>query len=217
MPGGTVDVADTCSFSAGGVAFQLELPPNRADEALATKPPLWKSMLLLSIGVVTLCGATVIGAFVLGNGGPARSVAATLTSRSGIPGASAVSVAAAFLRERVDGAGISGLSVKPREDGAIVVVGMLPPDRQQEWAALRREYDERFGNSRVLVEQFEEPASLPSLHVAAVWSGANPYVVDDHGSRLRPGASLGDGWSIEKIDGQTIVIRRGDRRLALGY
>ncbi|WP_156927967.1 hypothetical protein [Bradyrhizobium sp. Tv2a-2] len=159
----------------------------------------------------------MIGVLALYNGAEERSFAATLSSHQTLSDAPPADLAAAFLRQQAGEAGLTELVVTPRTDGAVMIGGVLGQAQQRDWSAVRQKFDQRFGTERVLVEQFDAAAFIPSVHVAAVWSGANPYMVDDHGNRLRPGASLGDGWSIQSIDSQNVTVRQGPRTVALRY
>jgi hypothetical protein len=216
MPGEVFGVESSCSFTAGETLFKLELSEDELIEA-KKKARRWRPLPSVAAGVVTLTGFALLGAIIIGSGAPERSDAAVVSSHPALSAEPAAELAVVFLRQCLDDASLPGLLVTPRADGAIVVSGVLAPAHRNDWAAIRQQYDQRFGTARVLVEQFDAPSLLPSVHIAAVWSGSNPYMIDDHGSRLSPGASLGDGWSIEKIDDLNIVVRQGTRRVALKY
>lgn len=216
MPGETFDVARNCSFTVGDTIFTLELPGDDSNERNRNAiPDHWRSLWLIPVGIATLGGAALIGAVLVG--GRAAPAPALGSPTPPVLAAVAAEIAATFLRQRLENAGLSGLAATPQPDGAVVVSGALASARRHDWAAIRQEYDQRFGTQRVLVERFDAPGAMPSLHVAAVWVGPSPYVLDDHGSRLGPGASLGGGWSIAKIDRENVIVQQGTRTLALRY
>jgi hypothetical protein len=216
QPGEVWDVMDSCTFSVGETSFQLELPRKQGKVAVE-RGSLSRAALPISAAIATLGSAALATLLLSGGEAPSRSVAHTLPSRA--PGADAqtADLAVAFLQKRIDSSGLTRLSVGRQPDGTLSVRGELTATQERDWLGIRQQYDERFGSANVLVEQFGAPSSLPSVHIAAVWSGSNPYMVDDHGGRLRPGASVGDGWSIAKIDQENVVIRQGSRSVALRY
>ena len=52
---------------------------------------------------------------------------------------------------------------------------------------------------------------------AAVWAGASPYVVDDHGDKLFIGAAIGGGWTIQAIQAGNVVVQNGQQKVAIRY
>jgi hypothetical protein len=216
QPGEVWNVTSNCAFTIGETSFQLELP-RKPGKVAAESASIWRTAVSISAAIATLGSAALAGLLVLGGGAASRSVAHTSPTRASGSDAQTADLAVAFLQQRIDSSGLTRLSVGLRPDGTLSVGGEITAGQERDWLAIRQQYDERFGSASVLVEQFGLPSSLPSLHIAAVWTGSNPYMVDDHGSRLRPGASVGDGWSIAKIDQENIVIRQGSRSVALQY
>ncbi|WP_442777753.1 SctD/MshK family protein, partial [Pseudomonas syringae pv. coryli] len=52
------------------------------------------------------------------------------------------------------------------------------------------------------------------VRLQAVWFGRNPYVIDEHGKRVYPGAMLADDWTLESIEGDQVRLVRGQERFA---
>ncbi len=64
-------------------------------------------------------------------------------------------------------------------------------------------------NPRVAVRA---DAARPRVRFQAVWFGANPYVINDSGKRLYPGAALADNWVLERIENNQVILARGEER-----
>ena len=208
--GDVFEVPANCQFTAGSTEFELALPV----------PPLPQRRLSrLALTGTAALGAAVVALtsmLVMDSASPAPGV--TVTSAHLVASnASNVAAAVGFLQQQIGAAGLLALKVAAQPDGGIVIEGMLPAKAQGDWSAIRQRYDRQFGTAHVLLEHFTSADDQPPLRVAAVWSGPDPYVVDQHGDRLRVGANLGGGWSIQGIDGRQVMIRRGTASVALRY
>ena len=210
----------TC-FSAGTTRFHLDTPIPQAQRSLAAASiknvarHRRRRVVLPVTGAAAL--ATCIGLFLGIGTHPPRADATPIAAPRLAASRPNADIAAAALRQRLDRSALNTLSVAEQSDGTVTTGGVLLPGEQAAWNAVRQWYDGSFGNDAVLIEQFSSPDAMPPLRIAAVWHGNNPYVIDDHGSRLRPGASLGDGWSIDHIDAGRIFVRRGAQAVALRY
>lgn len=99
-------------------------------------------------------------------------------------------------------------------DGQLSVAGTYDPARKSQWTALQQAFDGRFGRQVVLHSSVVAQAEVakPRVRFQAVWFGADPYVINDSGKRLYPGAALADDWTLERIENNQVILARGEER-----
>ncbi|CZT29325.1 FHA domain-containing protein [Pseudomonas cerasi] len=102
------------------------------------------------------------------------------------------------------------------QDGQLSVAGSYPADLKSSWLKVQRGFDSRFGQRIVLTPNVQVSAAVatPRVRLQAVWFGRNPYVIDEHGKRVYPGAILADDWMLESIEGDQVRLVRGQERFA---
>ncbi len=102
------------------------------------------------------------------------------------------------------------------QDGQLSVAGSYPADLKSSWLRVQRDFDSRFGQRIVLTPNVQVSAAVatPRVRLQAVWFGRNPYVIDEHGKRVYPGAMLADDWTLESIEGDQVRLVRGQERFA---
>ncbi|KJZ64582.1 SctD/MshK family protein [Pseudomonas fluorescens] len=99
----------------------------------------------------------------------------------------------------------------------LVAMGSVERSKKSRWSALQQAFDQRFGaqwNLRSSVTVRAEIAA-PRVRFQAVWFGNDPYVINDNGKRLFPGAALPDNWVLERIEAHEVVLSRGEERFTL--
>ncbi|MGI9505529.1 MAG: SctD/MshK family protein, partial [Geminicoccaceae bacterium] len=123
--------------------------------------------------------------------------------------------AAAALRSRLAEEGLRHIEVKTAVD-RLLVRGEAEPERLADWQTIRVWFDSTFGQNVLLVAAVDavENREPPALAIEAVWSGDDPYLIAG-GKRFFVGAAIGDGWTIERIDGSEITFKRGNRTFSL--
>ncbi|WP_024673114.1 FHA domain-containing protein [Pseudomonas syringae] len=101
-------------------------------------------------------------------------------------------------------------------DGQLSVAGSYPAALKNSWLQVQRAFDSRFGQRVVLTPNVQVNAAVatPRVRLQAVWFGRNPYVIDEHGKRVYPGALLADDWTLESIEGDQVHLVRGQERFA---
>ncbi len=219
-PGAQLALSGPTAFSAGTTRFLLEVPaPEPAPlPAFTAAPARWRRLAPRAALLLAALG-TVLGAGMwLGRRGTAvvqPAVAATMALHR--PAFPRTGDAVQALRIRLAKAGLPGVTVSAQPDGTVLVGGLLTAGDEPAWTGIRQWFDGRYGNGMVVVERFDAPGALPPLRIAAVWSGAHPYVVDDHGERLHPGAAIGDGWFVDRIETGSVLARRGAQAVSLRY
>lgn len=119
----------------------------------------------------------------------------------------------AWLEESLRAAGLGFLQA--RVNGRhISVTGSYPATLKDRWLGVQQGFDSRFGQHMVLTPDVQATATVakPRTRFQAVWFGANPYVIDEHGKRLYPGATLEDNWVLDSIEGDQVRLTRGHER-----
>lgn len=219
-PGAQLVLSGPTAFSAGGTRFLLEVPaPEPAPvPASAATPGRWRRLAPRAPLLLAVLG-TVLGAGMwAGRRGTVvvqPTLAATVSLHHSVSPHTGDAVDA--LRARLAQAGLPAVTVSAQPDGTVLVGGLLTAGDEPAWTGIRQWFDGRYGNGMVVVERFDAPGALPPLRIAAVWSGAHPYVVDDHGERLHPGAAIGDGWFVDRIETGSVLARRGAQAVSLRY
>lgn len=126
-----------------------------------------------------------------------------------------VEQAHAWLDQSLKDAELSQLQTRAY-GGQLSVEGSYPAQLKDRWLAIQQTFDSRFGQHVVLTPKVQALAAVakPRVRFQAVWFGRNPYVIDEHGKRLYPGASLQDNWVLEGIEGDQVRLVRGHERFA---
>jgi hypothetical protein len=121
------------------------------------------------------------------------------------------------LRQQLTSAGLDEISVDIQPDGGVAAVGRIIPTKGEAWRAIVRRFDAAAAGRTVLVDRVSVAAAAASLQVQAVYTGLPSYVIDGAGQKLFIGASLPDGSVIQKIESQSVVIKRGDQFVAVRF
>jgi len=121
-----------------------------------------------------------------------------------------------WLDQQLLSAKLSTISVT-EADGQLVAEGSFDPVHKGQWTALQKAFDIRYGQQVVLRATVTPKADVarPRVRFQAVWFGTNPYVINDSGKRLYPGAALADNWVLEKIENNEVILARGEERFTL--
>ncbi|WBL81369.1 hypothetical protein I3J27_13425 [Bradyrhizobium xenonodulans] len=133
------------------------------------------------------------------------------------PAASLVNDAANALKSEAEGAGLLNVAVEA-SGGAVMARGTVEPSVAGQWQSVQQWFDERFKGEVLLVNGVAVKAEkLPSsLAIEAVWLGPQSHVVI-RGQKYLEGAMVDDGWAIQRIEAERIVLRRAGRQVAVRY
>lgn len=217
-------IAFPVDIGIGDVRLRIDGPvsaPAEPDPAIVGKPPrsVHPSMAVLAAGLFAL--GLFMAFYAAGGLGYARELGGLDLNRQAGTGQAApgATEAARFLANRLIMAGLDKTLTVQAEDGAVRVEGMVPRDRQAAWQAAQRQFDEAYGGHFVLHAKLDPaPASVrPALAPAAIWAGPSPYVVTAAGDHVPEGAVLEDGWTVERILADRILLRRGAQTVALSF
>ncbi|NMX77194.1 hypothetical protein HBO23_29960 [Pseudomonas sp. WS 5532] len=121
--------------------------------------------------------------------------------------------AKAWLEQQLQAARLDAVSVT-NSNGQLSAEGSLEQSQKPQWLALQQAFDQRYGQQIVLNPRVaaRADAASPRVRFQAVWFGAHPYVINDSGKRLYPGAALADNWVLERIENNQVILARGDER-----
>ncbi|WP_122258435.1 FHA domain-containing protein [Pseudomonas syringae] len=151
---------------------------------------------------------------------PAESVRYSIADSvpgSSVPGKNAptLSQARSWLEGALQDARLTQLRIE-EQGGQLSVEGAFSAAQKSSWLQIQQAFDTRFGQHIVLTPNVQASAALaaPRVRFQAVWFGRNPYVIDEHGKRVYPGALLPDNWRLESIEGNQVRLVRGDERFA---
>lgn len=202
---------------AAGLAVGLQLPPGSASltgfQALAARPD-----------IAPLNAASHNAAAPAAVTSPAKTglpPAATVGLHSTSPRLTACTgacrqAAADSLRQRLEQAGLDGLTITPG-DGVLRVSGDLPAAKGALWHDLRHRFETDFGTSLPLIVDITQGPDAPVLTVASVWLGPQPELRTKTGQTLRTGDRTGDGWTITRIAPGRIALQREQRQVEIRF
>jgi hypothetical protein len=135
----------------------------------------------------------------------------SLSSRDAQP--ATLAQARLWLEQQLAAAHLNQISVN-ETDGQLGVQGSYDPADKSRWIGVQQAYDGRFGQQVMMHPSVVARAEVakPRVRFQAVWFGANPYVVNESGKRLYPGAALADDWTLERIENDQVILARGQDR-----
>lgn len=182
--------------------------------------PLWRQLSrqqtqwIIALLLMFLC----VGAFAF-RGQPASP--AGIVNRDEIntsasakaPKAATAGQARQWLEQQLAVANLNQIKVSEIE-GQLGVQGSYDPTKKSQWMSVQQAYDSRFGQQVVMHPNVVPGAEIakPRVRFQAVWFGANPYVVNESGKRLYPGAALADDWTLQSIENNQVILARGEER-----
>jgi Inner membrane component of T3SS, cytoplasmic domain/Inner membrane component of T3SS, periplasmic domain len=131
---------------------------------------------------------------------------------------SSVEEAATQLMAKLKSMNIQSLRVTTG-DKRVAVGGSLTKREAAAWTSVQQWFDETYGGRVVLTATVAvgESKSAPSLRLQAVWFGERPYVITEEGAHFYEGALLDNGWILQRIAEDRIVLEREGEALALTY
>ena len=131
---------------------------------------------------------------------------------------SSVEEAATQLMAKLKSMNIQSLKVTSG-DKRVAVAGSLTKREAAAWTAVQQWFDETYAGRVVLTANVAigESKSAPSLRLQAVWFGERPYVITEEGAHFYEGALLDNGWILQRIAEDRLVLEREGEALALTY
>jgi type III secretion protein D len=195
--------------------------------------PRLRSAALLSVGIVTV--AAIVSNLVAVGSGSARgfvdmslrvapattqsggSARSDMAKRLSAPPANAVDQAAEELKREVERAGLLNVTIDA-SGGVVMARGSVEPGVAAQWQSIQQWFDERFKGEVMLVNGVVLKAEkLPSsLAIEGVWRGPQSHLVI-RGQKYLEGAMLDNGWTIQRIEVERVVLSRDGRLVAVRY
>jgi hypothetical protein len=131
---------------------------------------------------------------------------------------SSVEEAATQLLAKLKSVNINSLRVTSG-DRRVVVAGSLTKREGESWTSVQQWFDETYAGRVVLTANVAigDSKSAPALRLQAIWFGERPYVITEEGAHFYEGALLENGWILQKIAEDRIVLEREGEALALTY
>jgi hypothetical protein len=122
------------------------------------------------------------------------------------------------LGDRINAANLQTLRVSAVE-GRLAVSGALGPQDTPAWSAIQQWFDQAYRGRLVLTTNigFGESRAMPMLQLRAVWFGERPYIITAEGAHFNQGAILDNGWVIQDIGQDRIVLSKKAETVALTY
>jgi hypothetical protein len=104
-------------------------------------------------------------------------------------------------------------------DRRVAVVGNVTKREAASWTSVQQWFDETYGGRVVLTANVAvgDSKSAPSLRLQAIWFGERPYVITEEGAHFYEGALLENGWILQRIAEDRLVLEREGEQLALTY
>jgi hypothetical protein len=174
--------------------------------------PIWqrKPRWIVALVLMFLC----VGAFAFrAEPLPALSLPAPVATPVVDERAQTVGQARLWLEAQLRAANLDRIKVN-EIDGQLNVAGSFDPAQKARWTQVQQAFDGRFGQQVVLHPGVVAGAEVakPRVRLQAVWFGPNPYVINDSGKRLYPGAALADNWTLQSIENNQVILARGEER-----
>ena len=109
-----------------------------------------------------------------------------------------------------------GLDVSA-SDGVVLATGTVLPQDRAAWLDAQKWFDGHIGAQYALADHVSvtTPADLPKLDVAAVSMAPVPNVITRDGQHYTVGAVLQDGWSVDSITPNDVILRSGERTIRI--
>jgi type III secretion protein D len=215
----------TVELASGGIRFRLDVPPAiRPKQRSMLRAGMFAAgaIAAVSLAATILLHSPTIASLSLFPGAPALAsnpVPAVAAPISTVATAAAPSLTNVLdgLRRRAAAAGLQTLTFEARPDGSIVADGRIAPAQGDAWHQVGGWFDTAAQGRFVLVDAVQATAEAPALQIQAVWPGHEPYVVDGSGQKLFIGSLLPNGWTIQDIDRQRILIKRDAQTVAVRF
>nr|WP_281460068.1 FHA domain-containing protein [Pseudomonas sp. P13] len=184
--------------------------------AAITSPPQHKTRWFIALLLMFLC----VGAFAFRDES-VSPLALSTADKVALPtvhpeSTNTVAQARAWLEQQLGTLGLRHIKVG-EIDGQLSAHGFYGPTQKSQWLGLQQAFDSRFGQKVMLLPEVvaRKEIAKPRVRFQAVWFGDNPYVINDNGERLYPGAALPDNWMLERIENHEVVLARGEERFTL--
>jgi len=186
----------------------------RVAETGATEQPQRRTLVTACLALLGLLGAAAVyhGAVPVRVGATEVSAPATRASARTM-----LTQAVADFRRYLGTTGLAQ-TVRIYASGDVVVAsGTITPDDRGRWLNAQKWFDGHISGRIALQDTVNVARALtpPQLAIAAVSMEPVPNIVTEDGQHLVVGAVLQDGWQIEHITLEAVVLSRGGREVRI--
>lgn len=114
---------------------------------------------------------------------------------------------------------LNNIIISRGADGVLIATGAEQAEQKDIWAAVKLWFDTTYGTETVLLDRvsFLHATTHSPLQIAGVALGNTPYVLDTAGRRLPCGSTVEDGWIIDHILTDRILLHRGAEHLTVRF
>ncbi|MGO3124133.1 MAG: SctD/MshK family protein [Advenella sp.] len=195
------------SFSIGAVHMKIAYA--KEDEKNRCKWPSLRNKTLLPAAAVLTCALLYLMLYI-------PEVASGPTTQTNLADARKVAqqvpldVVRQQLATQLNASGLGHLNVQT-STGRVQVSGELPLNATEQWREVQMWFDRTHGVHYLLQSNLTQ-AHAPQVVIKAIWLGNAPYVIDGKGARCYPGAIMSDGWVLEKIGMNELVLAKNGRQ-----
>ena len=102
------------------------------------------------------------------------------------------------------------------EDGRLAVSGILLAHERAKWSEIQYWFDQTYRGRLGLTANFTENKP-PNLQLRAVWFGDRPYVITADGQHFNQGAVLDDGWVVQEIAQDHLLLAKDGDTESFSY
>jgi hypothetical protein len=122
------------------------------------------------------------------------------------------------LKARLAGARLGAARVDAA-GGRLAVSGQIGKQDVAAWTGIQQWFDQTYGDHLVLTTAIAivDGKAAPVLQPQAIWYGEHAYVVAADGARYYEGTVLENGWTIQSIEADRILLSRDGQTSALTY
>jgi len=186
----------------------------RVAETAATHRPQRRTLVTACLALLAVMGAAAVY-----HGALPVTVGATEVSPPATPahGPTTLAQAVADFRRYLAGTGLAK-TVRINASGDVVVAsGSIAPDDRGSWLDAQKWFDGHLGGRFALRDTVNvgEAVDPPQLAIAAVSMKPVPNIVTRDGQHLVVGAVLPDGWHIDRIALDNVMLSRGEREVRI--
>lgn len=196
------------SFSIGNVNMRVAQDDEKKKSFLNVSQ--LKRKALFPVGLVMFCTFFIMMLYIPGmageSGGREKLISRPELFVQDVP----IETVRQELSVLLDESGLSNLKVQGN-NSQLIVSGELASQEKSRWNNIQVWFDRTYGASYLLRSNLTE-MQAPKVIIKAVWLGEFPYFIDEQGVRRYPGDIMADGWVLEKINIQELVLAKNGRQ-----
>jgi hypothetical protein len=122
------------------------------------------------------------------------------------------------LKQRLLAVGLDRVTVSGTQRH-LTLNGSIARNRVSALTLVENWFEETYGSKLKLHSNVlrQSPPLLKGITLQAIWYGEKPYIVADDGNRYFEGNIIKNGWSIQKIGPESLLLKKGDETTKIRY